>query len=94
MESKVVKEAVDSLIKARPNSTPTGSSDVTNNLSTSLDNLQPETPPVDIRRASTKRKSVVYPGTKCNCGRCSKCVSSPSGTYCTCTVTKFPLPLL
>ena len=77
MESDVVKEAVDFLINARPSSTSAGGTETTQ-LSTSLDNLHVAAPPVESRKITVKRKSLALP-VKCNCGRCSKCVPSPSG---------------
>jgi len=77
MESNVVKEAVDFLINARPSSTAAGGTETTQ-LSTSLNELHVTAPPVESRKITVKRKSIAFP-VKCNCGRCSKCVPSPSG---------------
>lgn len=62
METKIVKEAVEGLIVARPG----------NALSTA--------PPTskDAKRMSMKRQSIAVVG-KCTCGKCLKCVPSPSG---------------
>ncbi|XP_064387064.1 inositol polyphosphate-4-phosphatase type I A-like isoform X2 [Halichondria panicea] len=61
METKIVKEAVEGLIVARPG----------NALSTA--------PPTskDAKRMSMKRQSIAVVG-KCTCGKCLKCVPSPS----------------
>ncbi len=72
MESDIVKEAIDGLIKARPGASESSDSSITR----SLDILAPNR---DTRKLSMKRKSVALPVTKCNCGKCSKCVPSPSG---------------
>ena len=77
MESQVVKEAVESLIGARPCSS---SNDTTLLNTSSLDNLAAHVPK-EMRRISMKRRSVALPSTKCNCGRCSKCVPTPSGMW-------------
>lgn len=76
MESDIVKESIEYLIKARPNCVPMNSEPAF--LSCSLDNLPTEVPK-EIKRVSMKRKSVALPITKCNCGQCSKCVPTPSG---------------
>ena len=65
MESKTVKDAIDALIQARPGGSSPSSSGggVTR----------------DTKRSTLKRRSQVPSGWKCNCGKCSKCLPSPSG---------------
>lgn len=75
-----MKESIDTLIRARPCVSTASASDDSSSLTKSLDIKS-----VDIlfnkenRHSSMKRKSVALPVTKCNCGKCSKCVPSPSG---------------
>lgn len=80
MESSTIKESIDTLIRARPCVSTSGSlpsSSDLSSLTSSLDNLGNK----ENKRLSMKRKSVALPSTKCNCGKCSKCVPSPSGKY-------------
>ena len=73
MESDSIKKSVDNLIKARPCvSIADDTSAVTKSSENALFNAE-------NRHSSMKRKSVVSPLAKCNCGKCSKCVPSPSG---------------
>lgn len=75
MESDAIKGSIDILIKARPCvSTATGSDDLSD-LTKSLDTVFNK----ESRHLSMKRKSMALPVTKCNCGKCSKCIPSPSG---------------
>lgn len=73
MESDTIKESIDNLIKARPC---VSVADDTGSLTKSYENTLFNT---GNRHSSMKRKSVALPLAKCNCGKCSKCVPSPSG---------------
>ena len=77
MESETIKKSIDDLIKARPTAstaslmTPTDNDSLTNSIDNPISR--------EGRYSSIKRKSVALPAAKCNCGKCSKCVPSPSG---------------
>lgn len=77
MESETIKKSIDDLIKARPTVStaspviPTDLDSLTNSLDSPISR--------EGRYSSIKRKSVALPAAKCNCGKCSKCVPSPSG---------------
>ena len=76
MESDTIKESIDGLNRARPCAGVTTDPQTTpSSLTKSLD------APIsrEHRHASLKRKSVALPSSKCNCGKCSKCIPSPSG---------------
>lgn len=75
MESDTIKDSIENLIKARPSVTTASASDESSALTKSLDTLVN----MENRHLSIKRKSVALPVTKCNCGKCLKCVPSPSG---------------
>ena len=79
MESDTIKDAIDALRRARPcvsqNDDP---SSLTNSLGAPISR--------DTRHLSMKRKSDALPAGKCNCGKCSKCVPSPSGESCLLTL--------
>ena len=66
MESKTVKDAIDALIQARPG----GSSPSNDGGGATRDTK---------RSTLCRRRSHVPSGSKCNCGKCSKCLPSPSG---------------
>ena len=75
VESTTVKEAIKTLIGARPGSAESSSDSL---LSTrSMDAVFSQ----ENKRLSIKRKSVALSNTKCICGKCSKCIPSPSGKY-------------
>ncbi len=74
MESDTIKEAIDALTRARPC---VSQNDDQSNLTKSLNTPISK----ENRHSSIKRKSVALPAGKCNCGKCSKCVPSPSGEY-------------
>lgn len=71
MEADVIKESIDNLIRARPCASTASASLLTKSLDTSYSK--------EAKHSSMKRKSVALPASKCNCGKCPKCVSSPSG---------------
>ena len=74
MESDTIKEAIDALTRARPC---VAHNDDQSSLIKSLNNPVSK----ENRQSSLKRKSVALQAGKCNCGKCSKCVPSPSGEY-------------
>lgn len=71
-----MKDAIDALINARPGQpSPKLQHKDEPLLTKSLDtSLNKENVQLDV-----KRKSVHLPVTKCSCGKCSRCVPSPSG---------------
>ena len=72
MESDTIKESIEVLTRARPCvSSNEDSSSLTKSLNTPIAK--------ENKYSSMKRKSVALPAGKCNCGKCSKCVPSPSG---------------
>ena len=73
MESKVVRDAIDGLIMARPSQT----------LGKDLASMSKE-----MKRMSLRRKASLAAGGKCTCGKCTKCIPSPSGTE------RYPVKLL
>lgn len=75
MESDTIKDSIENLIKARPSVTTASTSDYSSVLTKSVDTLWN----VENRHSSMKRKSMALPVAKCNCGKCLKCVPSPSG---------------
>ena len=71
MQSGVVTNSIESLIIAWPKE---GETSIL---------LSP--PSRDMKRLSMRRKSAMMGGGKCNCGKCLKCIPSPSGVYvCVC----------
>lgn len=66
MESKVVKDAIDGLIMARPSQA-----------------LGKDIAPMtkEMKRMSLRRKASLAAGGKCTCGKCTKCIPSPSGMF-------------
>ena len=81
MESSTVKGAIDGLIQARPGSSSASSLAGSSPPSGGGANKGQDQPAV--KRAVTKRRSHYIPnpsvGWKCNCGKCTKCLPSPSG---------------
>ena len=73
-----MKDTIEFLIKARPCTSGVGmqSSSDTSILTGSLDASSLFN---KDKRLSMRRKSVATPSAKCNCGKCSKCIPSPSG---------------
>ena len=70
MESSTVKSAIDSLIQARPGSS---SSSPTNGGGANKEQAA-------VKRSTLKRRSNAgTSGWRCNCGKCTKCLPSPSG---------------
>ena len=69
MESSTVKGAIDALIQARPGSSAPAP---TSGGGASKDEAS-------AKRATMKRRSNAGGGLKCNCGKCTRCLPSPSG---------------
>jgi hypothetical protein len=75
MESAIIKESIDDLIKARPSVSTASASDGSSVQTKTPDSLFN----TDNRHLSMRRRSAAVSSAKCNCGRCSKCIPSPSG---------------
>ena len=87
METSTVKEAIDMLIHARPgHCTPP---EITENKVGGANDLGPPPAQPGVKRSTLKRKSFIG---KCHCGKCFKCVPSPSGEcvcVCVCVCCAF-----
>lgn len=79
MESDTIKESIDTLIKARPYASVANDPQTTNNIPSSLTKSLDGPSSRESRYTSLKRKSAALSAAKCNCGKCAKCVPSPSG---------------